>query len=204
MVPSEVQYCSDSFEIAIGQGRGIVAGQRSEVSLSRSEIRDYYLSQDEANITKSLDTSQGLPRFNVVSQELEPGIVDSTVLPKHTVESMFSSDLDAFQTSWCLESSINDGVIHNFIQGLYATTYISGRFALPKERVVEILGVGVSNAMRHFTKREWETAVSYSLEILQYKDALCSFLVIISSSFQPFFPSMTLSLHLDYVSALLR
>ena len=103
----------------------------------------------------------------MVSQELEPGIVDSALLPRHTVDSMFSSDLDAFQCSWCLESSVNDGVVHNFIQGLYTTTYVSSRFALSKDRVVEILGVGVANAVRHFTKREWETAVSDSLEILQ-------------------------------------
>ncbi len=90
---------------------------------------------------------------------------------------MYASELDAFQGSWFLESSVNDGVVHNIIQGLYATTYASSRFALPKDRVLETLGVGVANAPRQFTKRDWETAVSYSLEILQNKDASCSFLV---------------------------
>ncbi len=103
--------------------------------------------------------------------------MDSSAIPQRLVNSMFASDLEEFQSSWCLESSINDNVIHNFIQGLYATTYVSGRFALPKDRIVEVLGIGVSNAAKHFSKREWETAVSYSLEILQYKDALCSSLV---------------------------
>ena len=90
---------------------------------------------------------------------------------------MFSSDVKEFHSSWCPESSINDNVIHNFIQGLYATTYVSGRFALPKDRIAEVLGIGVENTARQFSKREWETAVSYILETLQYKDALCSFLV---------------------------
>ncbi len=172
-----MQYCSDASKIYIGQGRAIVSEQHCDAAISRSELRDYYLQEDKAAIEDSLNSSHGLPRFNVVSQELEPGIVDSAFLPRHTVESMFSSELDAFQCSWCLESSVNDGVVHNFIQELYATTYVSSRFALSKDRVVEILGVGVTNAARHFAKREWETAVSYSLEILQYKDALCSFLV---------------------------
>ncbi len=177
MIPSEVQYCSDASNIAVGKGKGIVAGQRCEAAVSRSEVRDYYLRQDNVAIKQSLDTSQGLPRFIVVSHELKPGVVDSTVLPKHTVDSMYCSDLDAFQCSWCLETSMNDEVFHNFIKGLSATTYVSSRFALPKDRVVEIVGVGVANASRHFTKREWETAVSNSPEILQYEDASCSFLV---------------------------
>ena len=132
-----MQYCSDASEITVGQGRGMISGRHCDAAISRSELREYYLRQDKAAIEESLDTSHGLPRFNVVSQELEPGNVDSALLPRHTVDSMFSSDLDAFQCSWCLESSVNDGVVHNFIQGLYATTYVSSRFALSKDRVVE-------------------------------------------------------------------
>ncbi len=143
MIPSEVQYCSDASKIEVGEGKGIAAGRRCEASISRSEVRGYYLQQDRVAIEQSLDTSQGLPRFNVVSHELQPGVIDSTILPKHTVDSMFSSDLDAFQLSWSFESSVNDGVMNNFIQGLYATTYVSSRFALPKDLIVEVLGVGV-------------------------------------------------------------
>ncbi len=96
MIPSEVHYCSDASKFAVGKGKGIIAGQRCEAAVSRSEVRDYFLRQDNVAIKQSLDTSQGLPRFNVISDELESGIVDSTVLPKHTVDSMYSSDLDAF------------------------------------------------------------------------------------------------------------
>ncbi len=95
--------------------------------------------------------------------------MDSTVLPKHTVDLMLSSDSDVFQCSWHLEKSVNDELIHNFIQGLYAMTYVSRRFALPKDRVVDFVGVGVSNAVPNFNKREWETAALYNPEILQYK-----------------------------------
>ncbi len=85
-----MQYCSDASEITVGQGRGIMSGRHSDVAISRSELRDFYLRQDKVTIKESLDTSHGLPRFNVVSQELEPLIVDSALLPRHTVDSMFS------------------------------------------------------------------------------------------------------------------
>ncbi len=102
-------------------------------SISRSVVRDCYLRQDEISINRSLENTHGLPRFKVFSQELEANTVDRSAIPQRLVNSMFASDLEEFQSSWCLESSINDNVIHNFIQGLYATTYVSGRFALPKD-----------------------------------------------------------------------
>ncbi len=66
---------------------------------------------------------------------------------------MFASDLEESQGSWCLGSSINDKMVHNFVQVLYATTYVSNRSALPKDRILEVLGVGVANAARHFFRK---------------------------------------------------
>ena len=136
IIPSDVKYCRDAFEIIVGQGKGVVSHQSTGGDLSRAMVRDYYLRQDEICINKSLENAHGLPRFKVFSSELEANTVDSSSIPQRLVNSMFASDLEEFQSSWCLESSINDNVIHNFIQGLYATTYVSGRFALPKDRIV--------------------------------------------------------------------
>ena len=127
-----------------------MAQQSSGGSLSRSAIRDYFFQRDEISINKSLENTHGLPRFKILSQVLEPSTVESSIIRSRPVNFMLSSDLEKFESSRCLNSSINDNVIHNFIQGLYATTYVSGRFALRKDRIVEVLGIGVANAARHF------------------------------------------------------
>ena len=53
MIHSEVQYCSDASKIAVGKGKGIVAGQLCEAAVSRSEVRDYFLRQDNVAIKQS-------------------------------------------------------------------------------------------------------------------------------------------------------
>ena len=68
-------------------------------------------------------------------------------------------------------------MLHNFSQGLNAVTYLSSRFVLPKSKVVEIVGLGLTKAAQSFTMIQWETASSDSLEVIRYKNAKCSFLV---------------------------
>ena len=56
-------------------------------------------------------------------------------------------------------------------------TYLSSKFALPKSRVVEVVGLGQTQAARDFTLSQWETASSFCLEVVRYSNSKCSFLV---------------------------
>ncbi len=147
--------------------------------VSRHEVREYYISRDISLSSSSAEDSE-TPRFLVQSSSCELELPSSEALPLSANANIMESDLTKFQTHWSLESSLNKNVLRNFTQGLYAVTYLSSRFVLPKSRVVEIVGLGLTKAAQSFTMIQWETAFSYSLEVIRYKNAECSFLVILT------------------------
>ncbi len=145
-------------------------------TVSRHDVREYYISRD-VNLSASSAEDSGTPRFSVQSSAGELELPTSHSLPPSSVTEIIESDLHRFQIQWSLESSINNDVLHNFTQRLYAVTYLSSRFVLPKSRVVEIVGLGLTRAVQSFTMVQWETAFSYGLEVIRYRNAVCSFLV---------------------------
>ncbi len=146
-------------------------------------MREYYISRDVTLADDSVETS-GVPHFQITSSALKTELPVSSSLPGSASSAIIFSDLYQFQLQWCLESSINNNVLHNFCQGLYATTYFSFRFAIPKTRINEVIGLGLTEASEIFTLPQWETAFSFALEVFRYKNSRWSFLV--SSSFRTF------------------
>ncbi len=174
---ASIAYCDDVMEVRYGEGREMMRSQTGcASSVTRHEVREYYISRDVNLSASSAEDSETL-RFSVQSSSCELELPTSQVLPPSTIAKIIESDLVKFPIQWSLESSINNDVIHNFTQGLYAVTYLSSKFVLPKSRVVEIVGLGLTEAAKHFTMGQWETAFSYSLEVIRYKNATCSFLV---------------------------
>ncbi len=176
-VEADISYCNDVSVVVFGYGReealrGLGKGSR----ISKHDVREYYISKDLRLPDNSVEEA-GVPHFQLSSSELETELPTSSILPASASSAIIFSDLYQFQLQWCLESSINNNVLHNFCQGLYATTYISSRFAIPKTRVIEVVGMGLTEASEIFTLPQWETAFSFSLEIIRYKNARCAFLV---------------------------
>ena len=148
-------------------------------------VREFYISRD-INLSSSSAEDSETPRFSVQSASNELELPKSSSLPPSADTGTMESELCKFQIQCSLESSINKDVLHKFTQGLYAVTHLSSKFALPKSRVAEKVGSGLTRAAKNFTMTQWETTTSYSLEVFRYKNTVCSFLV---SFFFPFFVS---------------
>ncbi len=183
-VEADIAYCDDISVVVYGHGRDVAIREIGRGSrISKDDVREYYISRDVTLADDSVEAS-GVPHFQITSSASETELPVSSSLPGSASSAIIFSDLYQFQLQWCLESSINNNVLHNFCQGLYATTYISSRFAIPKTRVIEVIGLGLTEASEIFTLPQWETAFSFALEVIRYKNSRCSFLV--SSSFRIF------------------
>ena len=173
-------------EVSFGAGRdGACAALGGSAFISSHDVREYYISKDLV-LTAQASLETDVPRFALQSSDLDLELPSSSVLPSSTASRILDSDLSRFQLQWCLESAINNDVIHNFSQGLYSVTYISSKFALPKSRVVEMVGLGLTQAANEFTLSQWQTASSFCLEVIRYSNAQCAFLV--SDFGSPSFP----------------
>ncbi len=176
-VEASIACCADVSEVSFGTGRdGACEALGGSVSLSRHDVREYYISEDLVPTTQA-SSETDVPRFALQSSDLELELPSSSALPSSTASRILDSDLSRFQLQWCLESAINNDVIHNLSQGLYSVTYISSKFALPKSRVVEMVGLGLAQAAKEFTLSQWETASSFCLEVIRHSNAQCAFLV---------------------------
>ncbi len=151
--------------------------------VSRHEVREYDISRDVSLSATAAEDAE-TPRFLVQSSSGLLELPSSNILPPSTISGITYSDLLKFQIHWSLESSINNDVPHNFTHGLYAVTYLSSRFVLPKSRVVQIVGLGLNRAAEGYTMIQWETALSHCLEVIRYKSARCSFLVSLACFLQ--------------------
>ena len=176
-VEASIAYCEDVSEVGFGAGRdGACAALGNSNSISRHDVREYYISKDLV-LTAQASSETDVPRFALQSSVLDLELPSSSALPPSTASRILDSDLSGFQIQCCLESAINNGVIHNFSQSLYSVTYISSKFGLPKSRVVEIVGLGRTQAAKDSTLSQWETASSFCLEVIRYANAQCAFLV---------------------------
>ena len=174
---ASIAYCVDVTEVRFGEGREIIEAQTSSNRpVFRHEVREYYISRDISLSGTSAEDAE-MPHFLLQSSSGELELPSSEALPPSAITNILESDIAKFQIHWSLGSSINNDVLHNFSQGLYAVTYLSSRFVLPKSRVIEIVGLGLTKAAQSFTMIQWETAFSYSLEVIRYKNSECSFLV---------------------------
>ncbi len=144
--------------------------------VSRHDVREYFISGDLMLTAGSISESD-VPRFTLQSSALELELPSSDNMPPSTMTQILDTDLSRFRLQWCLESAINNDVIYNFSPGIYSVTYLSSKFALPKSRVVEVVGLGLTQAAKEFTLAQWETASSFCLEVVRYSNAKCSFLV---------------------------
>ena len=107
------------------------------------------------------------------TSELEPKLPLSGRLSASATSRILDPDLTRFQLQCCLESN-NE---HRCYPQLFPVTYLSHKFALPKFGVVEVVGLGLTQAAKEFTLSKLETAWSFCLETVRYDNALCSFLV---------------------------
>ena len=140
-VEADISYCDDLSEVSYGHGRDVAIREIGRGSrISKHDVREYYISRDITLADDYVETS-GVPHFQISSSALETELPLSSALPGSASSAIIFSDLYRFQLQWCFESSINNNLLHNFCQGLYATTYISSRFAIPKTRVVEVIGL---------------------------------------------------------------
>ena len=179
---SSISYCDDVCELPYGAGRDAVSVETGgQQSISRHDVREYYISRDIA-LTSSSANDVEVPHFSLQSSALQLELPTSSTLPLSAKLHILNSDLAKFQLQWCLESSIKNDVVHNFSQGLYSVTYLSSKFAVPKSRVVEVIGLGLTDAAREFTLPQWETASALCLEVIRYSNARCSFLVSFARS----------------------
>ena len=176
-VESSIAYCEVASEVGFGAGRdGACAVLGGSSSISRHDVREYYISKNLV-LTTQAASDVDVPRFANQTSDLESELPSSSTLPPSATARILDSDLSRFQIQWCLESAINNDVVHNFSQGLYSVTYISSKFALPKSRVVEVVGLGLTQAAKDFTLPQWETVSSFCFEVISYSNAQCAFLV---------------------------
>ena len=163
-VEASISFCDDVSALGNGTGRDSACLHLGcSPPVTRHDVREYYISKDLA-LTASASSGSDVPRFALQSSALELELPSSSSLPPSTTAKILDTDLSRFQLQWCLESAINNDVVHNFSQGLYSVTCLSSKFALPKSRVVEVVGLGLTQAAQEFTLPQWETASSVCLE----------------------------------------